>query len=68
MVVVGLTVLVNPVEPSFQTTVPEQLETVNTADCPAQMLGLLTVGAGAGVTVTVLMVDPEQAPTVHVAE
>ncbi|GAB3985323.1 hypothetical protein GCM10028807_00320 [Spirosoma daeguense] len=66
--VAGLTVLVSPVDPSFHTTVPEQLETVNTVDCPAQIDGLLTVGVGAGVTVTVLVVEPEQAPTAHVAE
>ncbi|GAB3985321.1 hypothetical protein GCM10028807_00310 [Spirosoma daeguense] len=66
--VVGATDLARPVDPSFQITVPEQLETVNTVDCPAQIDGLLTVGVGAGVTVTVLVVEPEQLPTVQVAE
>ena len=58
MVAVGLTVLVTPVVPSFQVTVPAQLDTVNVAELPAQMVGLLTLGVGLGVTVTVLVAVP----------
>ena len=54
----GLTVLVAPVVPSFQLTVPAQLETVKVTEFPAQMLGLLTVGVGLGVTVTVAVAVP----------
>ena len=35
-----------PIPPSFQVTVPEQFETIKFANCPAQMVGLLTVGVG----------------------
>ena len=64
MVAVGLTVLVNPVVPSFQLTVPAQLETVNVAELPVQIVGLLTLGVGCGVTVTVAVAVPvpEQLP------
>ena len=64
---VGLTVLLAPLTPSFQVTVPEQLETVKVAELPAHIVGLLTVGVGFGVTVTVLVAVPEQVPTLHVA-
>ena len=50
--------MVNPVVPSFQVTVPAQLDTVNVAELPAQMVGLLTLGVGLGVTVTVLVAVP----------
>ena len=60
MVAVGLTVLVSPVVPSFHVTVPAQFATIKLADCPAQMVGLLTLGVGVGieVTVTVLVAVP----------
>ncbi len=64
---VGLTVLLAPLTPSFQVTVPEQLETVKVAELPAHIVGLLTVGVGFGVTVTVLVAVPVQVPTLHVA-
>ena len=69
MVVVGLTVLVNPVVPSFQFTVPAQLETVRVAELPEHMVGLLTLGVGldAVVTVTVEVAVPVQLPTLQVA-
>lgn len=69
MVVVGLTVLANPVVPSFQLTVPAQLETIKVAELPVQMLGLLTLGVGLGavVTVTVPVAVPVQLPTLQVA-
>ena len=46
--------------PSFHVTVPAQFETIKLADCPEQMVGLLTLGAGVGidVTVTVLVAVP----------
>ena len=44
VVVVGLPVLAKPVVPSFQLTAPAQFDTVKVADCPAQIVGLLTVG------------------------
>ena len=58
MVVVGLTVLANPVVPSFQLTVPAQLETVKVAEFPAHIVGLLTLGVDADVTVTVAVAVP----------
>ncbi len=64
---VGLTVLVNPVVPSFQVTVPEQFETVSVAELPAHIVGLFNVGVGLGVTVTVLVAVPVQVPTLQVA-
>ncbi len=68
---VGLTVLVKPVVPSFQVTEPEQLLTVKVAGLPEHIVGLFTVGVGFGVTVTVLVAVPvpEQLPelTVQVA-
>ena len=69
MVADGLTVLVKPVVPSFQLTVPAQLETVRVAELPAQMVGLLTLGVGldAVVTVTVAVAVPVQLPTLQVA-
>ena len=65
----GLTVFVAPVVPSFQLILPVQLETVNIAELPAQILGLLTLGVGvvAVVTVTVPVAVPLQLPTLHVA-
>ena len=64
MVAVGLTVLVAPVVPSFQLTVPAQLDTVKVAEFPVQTVGLLTLGVGCGVTVTVPVAVPvpEQFP------
>ena len=53
--------------PSFQVTVPEQFETVKVALLPAQIVGLLTVGARFGLTVTVLVAVPVQVPTLQVA-
>ena len=69
MVAVGLTFLVSPVVPSFHVTVPAQFETIKLADCPAQMVGLLTLGVGldAIVTVTVPEALPIQVPTLQVA-
>ncbi len=64
---VGLTVLVNPVVPSFQVIEPEQFETVNVALLPAHIVGLLTVGVGFGVTVTELVAVPVHVPTLQVA-
>ena len=66
MVAVGLTVFVDPVVPSFQLTVPVQLETVKTALLPEHIVGLLTLGDGVGfgvtVTVAVAVPVPEQLP------
>ena len=42
----GLTILVAPLVPSLQVTVPAQFETVKVAELPAHILGLLTVGVG----------------------
>ena len=64
---VGLTVLVNPVVPSFHVTEPEQFETVNVVLLPAHIVGLLTVGVGFGVTVTLLVAVPVHVPTLQVA-
>ena len=72
VVEVGLTVLVNPVVPSFQVTVPEQLFTVKVADCPTQIAGLFTLGVGVAtletVTVPVAVAVPIQGavPSVQV--
>ena len=68
MVAVGLTVLLKPAVPSFQVTVPVQLETVKVAELPAQIVGLFTLGVGLGVTVTVPVAVPvpEQFPVVTV--
>ena len=65
--VIGLTVLVAPVIPSFQVTVPAQLETVKVAELPEQMLELLTLGVGLAITVTVPVAVPVQLPTLQVA-
>ncbi len=66
---VGLTVLVNPVVPSFQVTEPEQFETVKVAELPAQIEDgfAVTDGVGGGVTVTLFVtVQPLQSLTVTV--
>ena len=62
MVAVGLTFLVSPVVPSFHVTVPAQFETIKLADCPEQMVGLLTLGAGVGIDVTVTVLVAVPAP------
>ncbi len=67
VVEIGLTVLVNPVVPSFQVTEPEQFETVKVALLPEHIVGLLTVGVGFGITVTVLVAVPVHVPTLQVA-
>ena len=69
MVVVGLTVLVSPVVPSFHVTVPAQLDTVKVAELPEQMVGLLTLGVGLDAVVTVIVLEavPVQVPTLQVA-
>ena len=66
---VGLTVLVNPVVPSFQVTEPAQLETVKVAEVPAQIVGLLMLGVGLDAVFTVTVPDavPVQVPTLQVA-
>ena len=64
---VGLTVLVNPLVPSFHVTEPEQFETVKVAELPAQIVGLFNVGVGFGLTVTVLVAVPVHVPTLQVA-
>ena len=69
VVAVGLTVLVNPVVPSFQVTEPAQLDTVKVAELPEQMDGLFTLGVGLDAVVTVTVPDamPVQVPTLQVA-
>ena len=69
MVAVGLTFLVSPVVPSFHVTVPAQFETIKLADCPEQMVGLLTLGVGLDAVVTVIVLEavPVQVPTLQVA-
>ena len=69
MVPVGLTVLVAPVIPSFQLTVPAQLETLKVAELPSQIVRLLTLGVGLDAVVTVTVPDavPVQVPTLQVA-
>ena len=52
LVTVGVTVRWLPVAPSPHVTVPVQLVTVNVADSPSQIDGLLTDGFGEGDTVT----------------
>ena len=69
MATVGDTVAVVPAaKPLSQVTEPEQFVTVNVALVPAQIAGLFTVGAGFGLTVTVLTTVPTQpAAVVQVA-
>ena len=61
--------MVEPVVPSFQLTVPAQLETLKVAELPAQIVGLLTLGVGLDAVVTVTVPDavPVQVPTLQVA-
>ena len=67
VVVLGYTVRVTPLVPSFHVTLPPQFDTLNVAPLPEQIVGLLTLGERLELTVTVLVTVPEQVPTEQVA-
>ncbi|GAB3982348.1 hypothetical protein GCM10028806_53830 [Spirosoma terrae] len=65
-----MTVMTLPVWPLLHATLPEQPLADRLTGVPTVTLVALAarLRVGNGFTVTVLVVDPEQAPTVHVAE